>query len=186
MTMLVFPGATHTRFEHSIGTMHVADRMGQRLVDLYERGESSPFTRADARITRLAALLHDVGHGPFSHVVDTIFDEQPGKRGHEWIGATAIQQVPELRDVLETEEAGTASAISDLLVSRGRRTISRDIVSGPTDADKIDYLLRDSHHTGVRGVTSTTSTSSTRPSGSRHCRRAGLASAGTGSGRSKA
>jgi HD superfamily phosphohydrolase len=150
MTMLVFPGATHTRFEHSLGTRHVADRIGRRLVDLGERGESAPFTEAEARIVRLAALLHDLGHGPFSHVADPYLTASR-EHGHEWIGAMAVQHLPEFRDVLDAEVAGTAEAISDLLLGRGPRSILRDVVSGPTDADKIDYLLRDSQYTGVRG-----------------------------------
>lgn len=150
MTMLVFPGATHTRFEHSLGTMHVADRIARRLVDLGQRGGSAPFTKEEARIVRLAALLHDLGHGPFSHVSDPFLNASR-EHGHEWIGAMAVQQLPEFRDVLDAEVPGTSQAISDLLLANGARSISRDIVSGPTDADKIDYLLRDSQYTGVRG-----------------------------------
>lgn len=150
MTMLVFPGATHTRFEHSLGTRHVADRIARRLIDLAGREESAPFTEADARIVRLTALLHDLGHGPFSHVADPFLNAKI-KHGHEWISAMAVAHLPELRDVVERGAAGTAQAIGDLLLARGPRSVSRDIVSGPTDADKIDYLLRDSQHTGVRG-----------------------------------
>jgi HD superfamily phosphohydrolase len=147
LTMLVFPGATHTRFEHSLGTLSIADRIGRRLIDLCERGESAPFSLADLRLVRLAALLHDIGHGPFSHVVDSFL----GPLGHERVGALAIQHVPALRDVVEAGEPGTAAAITDVLLARGPRSIIRDIVSGPADADKIDYLVRDSHYTGVRG-----------------------------------
>ena len=150
MTMLVFPGATHTRFEHSLGTFHVADRIGRRLVHLANLGESDAFTDGDARLTRLASLLHDIGHGPFSHVADPFLNASR-PHGHEWIGAMAITQMPELRDVVDRVEPGTSSAIADLLLGRGPRSVRRDIVSGPTDADKIDYLMRDSQHTGVRG-----------------------------------
>jgi HD superfamily phosphohydrolase len=150
LTMLVFPGATHTRFEHSLGTRYVADRICKRLLDLSARGESATFDEADARIVRLAALLHDLGHGPFSHVSDP-FLNRATDRGHEWIGAMAIEHLPEFRDVLDKDVAGTSRAIGDILLARGSRTIGRDIVSGPTDADKVDYLLRDSQATGVRG-----------------------------------
>lgn len=150
MTMLVFPGATHTRFEHSLGTRHVADRVGRRLVHLAQLGESDAFSEGDARVTRLAALLHDIGHGPFSHVADPFLNASR-PHGHEWIGAMAVTQVPELRDVVDKAEPGTSTAIADLLLGRGRRSVRRDIVSGPADADKIDYLMRDSQHTGVRG-----------------------------------
>lgn len=149
LTMLVFPGATHTRFEHGLGTSHVAHRIADRLIDLVDRGEkSAPFNAHDARLVRLSALLHDVGHGPFSHVVDP-FLNRDGAGGHEWVGAMAVERLPELRDVLERGGQGSAQAVADLLVGRGRRSVSRDIVSGPADADKIDYLRRDSHYTGV-------------------------------------
>lgn len=150
MTMLVFPGATHTRFEHSLGTLHVAGRIGRRLVHLAELGESDLFSAEDARIVRLAALLHDIGHGPFSHVADP-FLNATRDHGHEWIGAMAVATLPELRDVVDAKAPGTSVEIAHLLLARGARSVRRDIVSGPTDADKIDYLLRDSHHTGVRG-----------------------------------
>ncbi len=110
MTMLVFPGATHTRFEHSLGTRHVADRIGRRLVNLAGLGESDPFTEADARIARLAALVHDIGHGPFSHVADP-FLNATRPHGHEWIGAMAITQLPDLRDVVEIREPSRAAPI---------------------------------------------------------------------------
>lgn len=66
LASMVYPGALHTRFDHSLGVMHLADRLSERLLD---------DDRETKRIMRLAALLHDVGHGPFSHVSETIIDK---------------------------------------------------------------------------------------------------------------
>ncbi|HYK95426.1 MAG TPA: HD domain-containing protein [Candidatus Dormibacteraeota bacterium] len=149
MTMLVFPGATHTRFEHGIGTCHVAGRIAHRLRELGPQLEfSPPVDEPDVRIARLAALLHDIGHGPFSHVSDP-FLNAGGRKGHEWIGGMAVEHLPEIRDVVDADVPGSSTSIADLLLARGPRTVLRDIVSGPTDADRIDYLRRDSHYTGA-------------------------------------
>jgi uncharacterized protein len=146
MTSLVFPGANHTRFEHSIGTAHVAGRVSDRLLALRQRGEqAAEFSDSDKTLARLAALLHDIGHGPFSHVSDPFL----GRHGHERVGAMAVLMHEPIRDIVESGRPGAAEAIAAILRGEGPRTIMRDIVSGPTDADKIDYLRRDSHYTGV-------------------------------------
>ena len=147
LTMLVFPGATHTRFEHSIGTCHIAGRIGSRLMEADGEPGTMPFTDADVRLVRLAGLLHDIGHGPFSHVADPFLNEKGGRKGHEWIGSMIVETHPDIRSVLDEE---TARRIGGLLRGEGARSVFRDIVSGPADADKVDYLLRDSHYAGVR------------------------------------
>lgn len=146
MTMLVFPGATHTRFEHSVGACHVAGLMARRLRALQERGEATiEIGPADIQLVRFAALVHDIGHGPFSHVSDPFL----GRKGHEWIGAQAVVQIPALADAVRSTGLDPAD-VATLIHGSDRRSVHRDIVSGPTDADKIDYLLRDSHYTGAR------------------------------------
>ncbi len=139
LTMLVYPGATHTRFEHSIGTSHVAGLLADRLMEV-DRGH---FGVDDRRLARLAGLLHDIGHGPYSHVSDVFL----GPKGHELIGAMFVESDPQLVSDLGQE---TCSAIGQILRLAGPRTVVRDIVSGPADADKIDYLNRDSHFAGVQ------------------------------------
>jgi len=156
MTYLVYPGARHSRFEHSLGVVHLADRMA-RHVGL--GGE-------DLQFIRLAALVHDWGHGPFSHVSEYIFAEVAAGREespdggdrrtetfHERItqdiirhelhdsGMITDRQAEALRDILSGSEPGDDRCVPD---------IRRDIVSGPLDADKLDYLLRDSMYSGVR------------------------------------
>lgn len=143
MTHLVYPGARHSRFEHSIGCCEVAGRVADRL----------ELSEEDRQLVRFAALLHDVGHGPFSHVSDDVFARfidsgvSPNEV-HERISAAIAVHDPRMQGAL----GDLAGPVSDLLAHRGdhaQRTLPRDIVSGPADIDKLDYLLRDSHYCGV-------------------------------------
>ncbi|MGC9147365.1 MAG: HD domain-containing protein [Infirmifilum sp.] len=119
----VYPSATHTRYAHSLGTMLLADK-------LYSGAVSEP-EQEERRVIRLAGLLHDVGHLPFSHAL-------PGD--HESLGIKIIKQylADDLASYLET--------IIDVL--KGRHELS-PIISGEVDADRLDYLIRDAHHLGL-------------------------------------
>lgn len=126
---LVYPGLMHSRFEHSLGVLHVASEMFGRL-GLTENGNA----------LRAAALLHDVGHGPFSHVFE-------GVAGYDHEMATR-------RIILEDGELDTALSKADVEAKEVIDILERNdlihyIISSPLDADKIDYLQRDSYHTGV-------------------------------------
>jgi HD superfamily phosphohydrolase len=129
---LVYPGANHSRFEHSLGTMHLAMVMARHL-DLDEE---------ESRLVTLAALLHDCGHGPFSHATESFMRESIG-RGHE-----------EIDYLMETEPLATllndASVEPRDLVGilEGGHPLST-IIHGDLDVDRMDYLLRDAHYTGV-------------------------------------
>jgi HD superfamily phosphohydrolase len=137
MTHLVYPGALHTRFEHSIGVRYVASKLSESLeLDADEQG-----------VIETAALLHDVGHGVFSHVSEQVIDEVSGAEGvHEAVSVAIMRTNPDLHSSLGKERCEQAAEIVAL---EGPRTVMRDIVSGPTDADKLDYLLRDSYYAGV-------------------------------------
>jgi uncharacterized protein len=147
LTMLVFPGATHSRFEHSLGAAHAAGAISQRLLSPGRQSSPGLFTEDDHRLARLAGLLHDIGHGVFSHVSDALFARGGEERGHEWIGAHFIENDPAVVAVVGQD---SARAISAVLRGDGARSVLRDVVSGPADADKLDYLLRDTYYTGVR------------------------------------
>lgn len=140
MTSLVYPGAVHTRFEHSLGVCHLA---GLLCTELGIAGE-------DERVVRVAALLHDIGHGPFSHVSEDVLDARNGVAGiHEAISVAIIRTDTGLHAALGE---ATCMRAADLLAHTGEfagRTVMADIVSGPSDADKLDYLLRDSYFAGV-------------------------------------
>lgn len=127
---LVYPSLMHTRFEHSIGVMHVASEMHHKLgADVTQR-----------KIIRATALLHDIGHGPFSHVFENAVDFD-----HEDITRRIITEDEGIRSSL-LKNGITPEDIIDIL---DHESLSHEIISSPLDADKIDYLLRDSHHAGV-------------------------------------
>ena len=149
MAHLVYPGAVHTRFDHSIGTMHVAGRICTFLQDLQK------ITEQETRIVRLAALLHDIGHGPFSHVSEYLLDhhckrdvsDDLGTNIHERLTVQLIQDSPEIGGILSDAER---QAVVTLLSPSKQRNFKRDIISSSLDADKMDYLLRDSYFAGVK------------------------------------
>jgi hypothetical protein len=146
MEHLVYPGAVHTRFEHSLGAFHIAGNIAAKLL---------PGNEAECRLVRLAALLHDIGHGPFSHVSEPIlqrfarksFKTKEGQQIHELISANIITNDAELARILGEDER---EQIVGLLQGTDGYALLKDIVSGPLDADKQDYLLRDSYYCGVR------------------------------------
>ncbi len=150
-TYLVFPGAEHSRFSHVLGAMHLAGRVydalaarGTGALDL----DPGPRSRG-RRLVRLAALTHDIGHAPFSHSAEDLFE---GGIDHEamtgrLLGTGEIRRAFEAHgDGLEPED------VSRLLLapeSPEERLLSK-VMSGELDVDKMDYLLRDSLYCGVR------------------------------------
>ena len=160
----VYPGAMHTRFEHSLGVMHVATHMYDAIVGSSRNAleDHLKFDKAglqrDRILVRLTALLHDVGHCPFSHGAEELFPTVEGEDRHyehEEYSAAIIRE--KLRDVIENHPLNAnyrlgADEIANLLegsAETGRAIVWRDIVTGQMDADRIDYLLRDSLHAGV-------------------------------------
>jgi uncharacterized protein len=146
MASLVYPGAIHSRFEHSVGAMHVAGRIAQAV----------GLPPHEIRLARLAALLHDIGHGPFSHVSEPILQtfalpqyipQVAGQQLHEVVTAQIIMKDKNLSHLLSGQER---EQITGILNGTWGDTILKDIVSGPIDADKQDYLLRDSYFCGVK------------------------------------
>ena len=137
---LVYPGATHSRFEHALGAYHLTRRA---LLALEARGELGDVAPADQRAVALAALLHDIGHYPFSHAL-----EEAGFPSHEAQGVQRIGEA-ELRRELEAEGgSGIVEEIGALIRGRSRSPL-QGLISGPLDLDKIDYLCRDSRMCGV-------------------------------------
>lgn len=140
-TYLVYPGANHTRFEHSLGVFQVAKKMCQTL--------DQPFD-----IVCTAALLHDIGHGPFSHTLEYLMHRRT-KKDHVELAIEMIQGNRKLHDVTESEiccevlerngvDAGEVSSILN-----GNAKIASSIIHGNLDADQMDYLMRDAFYTGV-------------------------------------
>lgn len=125
---LIYPGANHSRFEHSIGTMHLASKLADQL----------ELSKEDKDLVRIAGLLHDAGHGPFSHVSEAVLGVN-----HEEITAFVIEKTSihdKLSEKFDTKE------IIDIINGEGKLG---PIISGDLDMDRMDYLIRDSHYTGV-------------------------------------
>lgn len=149
LASMVYPGALHTRFDHSLGVMHLAGRLSARLLR-----DDDIETK---RIVRFAALLHDVGHGPFSHVSESIVDKFYDKKKvtltadkekiHEIITYELILHDDDLNKLLGER---LQEQIVGVLKGEWGERILKDIISGPLDADKQDYLLRDSYFCGVK------------------------------------
>jgi len=129
---LVYPSANHTRFEHSLGVYHLAT---QALSHLDVGGPRAERVRA-------AALLHDVGHGPFSHNLEAITYRRTGKMHDD---VHELFEVGDVGRVLRDHDVAP-HRVADLVAGSGRYG---QIVSGELDVDRMDYLVRDAHHTGV-------------------------------------
>jgi HD superfamily phosphohydrolase len=165
-TNAVYPGAMHTRFEHSLGVMHMASllydgvqgRCGDVLREAYDY--DSHGVERYKRLIRLAALLHDVGHGPFSHAVEELAPyarqgDSLRRYRHEEYSIAIIKK--HFSDVIENHPKNTnyhlsTEEVCGLIIGNqaaGRSAIWQELISGQIDADRMDYLLRDSYHAGV-------------------------------------
>ena len=137
---LTYPGAQHTRFEHSLGVMHIASQAGQALK------EKGILKTDDIENLRVAALLHDIGHGPFSHLFEEIL-QQRKKISHEEMGRRIILKT-ELGDILSKSNYDK-KFIAKLAFDDSKPQFMNQIISGILSADIMDYLLRDGYFTGV-------------------------------------
>jgi uncharacterized protein len=190
-TDMVYPGAMHTRFEHSLGVMHVATLLydsilkssGDVLRDHFKYNDVG-FQR-DRQKVRLAALLHDVGHSPFSHAAETLFPDRASVDAQDVLFPNQKENLlPEtkttdnakksrcfehedysialirgpLREVIDGDvynkrnfgiSANDVAAILEGGIEAGPALFWRDLLTNQLDADRMDYLLRDSHHIGV-------------------------------------
>ncbi|MCS7103342.1 MAG: HD domain-containing protein, partial [Candidatus Korarchaeum sp.] len=132
----VYPGAVNTRFEHSLGVMHLAGMMGESL-----RGE-----RETIELLRLAGLLHDIGHGPFSHSFENILMESFGI-SHEEMTSVVIRKT-EISDLLGRMGFHPSDVVELIRGMHHERSLSK-VINSSIDSDKMDYIVRDSYHTGA-------------------------------------
>ena len=138
---LVYPGAQHSRFEHSIGTMHIAGYAGETLLAKGYLDDEDKVQQL-----RLAALLHDIGHGPFSHLFEEVLMERYNVN-HEDMGKQIISQ-SEIRDILG-KHGHDSSDICRLSFGQSNIKFLNEIIAGGLSADMMDYLPRDGLFTGV-------------------------------------
>jgi HD superfamily phosphohydrolase len=164
-TDYVFPGAMHTRFEHSVGVMHMATMLYDGVVERSgeilrsELGYTKEGLRRHKALIRLTALFHDIGHGPFSHAAEELFPFRNGRGGeryrHEEYSAAIVRR--HFEDTIRNHPLNmnwnfSALDVANLLEGKpeaGKALFWRDLITGQLDADRMDYLLRDSYHCGV-------------------------------------
>ena len=137
---LIYPGAQHTRFEHSLGVMHIASMACQSLL------EKSLIPLDQIQNLRFAGLLHDIGHGPFSHLFEEILQRNQ-KISHEDLGRDIIQKT-EIGDLISRNGLNKKS-IADIAFGYSKHQFMNEMVSGVLSADIMDYLLRDGYFTGA-------------------------------------
>jgi uncharacterized protein len=138
---LVYPGALHSRFEHSLGSMFLAGMAGQTLFD------KGYFTDIDLiQQLRLAALLHDVGHGPYSHLFEEILKGSKNS-SHENLGERIILET-KISDIINRNGYSPAT-ISSLSFGKHNSGFLNEVISGGLSVDLMDYLPRDSYFSGT-------------------------------------
>ena len=150
LTKYVYPSAEHSRFTHSLGAMHCATAMFIGICEHKETKLATDLTPADKiemlKLLRYAALLHDIGHLPFSHAIEKYF-YAPLK--HDDISQYLIKNYEGFKNILDDD---TPPKVASILSSKTKRKyrILHEIISGNLDADRADYLLRDSYFCGVK------------------------------------
>jgi uncharacterized protein len=170
-TYLTFPSVTHTRFDHTLGVLYQADRMARSLHDKYlERGDTTVIDLPSIRRLRVAALLHDCSHGPFSHTSEEYYKTFPeiqeyiGANKKQFEAASASEVLAQLiltsepfKDFLHKLEVKTglgleADWLAQMITGQLKTSMTGHyqlILNGPFDADKLDYIFRDGHYSGL-------------------------------------
>ena len=151
LTSLIFPGATHNRFQHSLGTLYVMDKLLYNLKLEEQLPSSSNDSKRIIQIMRLCALLHDCGHLPFSHTFENKFEDKK----HEYFGKCIVEK-SKINEILSGNgyDPKTIGALINheiLLKDPNSRELTElsPLLHSDADADRMDYLLRDAYFTGV-------------------------------------
>jgi len=170
-TYLTFPSVTHTRFDHTLGVLYQADRVAKALLERYlERGDKTTVDLQSIRRLRVAALLHDCSHGPFSHTSEEYYKTFPEIREYieankpQFESASASEVLAQLiltsepfKEFLRKLEANTslgleAEWLAQMITGQLKTSLTghyQSILNGPFDADKLDYIFRDGHYSGL-------------------------------------
>jgi HD superfamily phosphohydrolase len=148
LTSFSFPGADHTRFSHAVGAAHVMSRLLARLRRIHD---ALPYwqrvTTERARDALAAALLHDVGHGPFSHLFEEALPDGPSHE--DWSERILKDPSTDVHRILQDHDSTMVDRVVDLIRGKHPLTYLARAVSGTFDVDRCDYLLRDAYFTGV-------------------------------------
>lgn len=168
---LTYPSTTHTRFEHSLGVLYQTDKLARALLDKYRDQDSNVVTEERIRQLRVAALLHDCSHGPFSHTSEDIYGTFPeiqecigprrtfeGSSASEVLAQLILTSAPfqqfldRMRERIPLDV--DLSWISKIITGQLKNADPlhghyQEILNGPFDADKLDYIFRDGHYSGL-------------------------------------
>ncbi|GAB6992543.1 HD domain-containing protein [Paenibacillus pini] len=137
---LTFHGAEHSRFSHSLGVYEIT----RQIISQFERNGYVDWPKEEKLLALCAALLHDLGHGPFSHSMEEAFD-----MNHEEWTRRIITGDTEVNLILGEVETGFPEKVASVIAKTYEKAIVVNLVSSPLDADRMDYLLRDAYYTGV-------------------------------------
>ncbi len=137
----VYPGATHTRFAHSVGVFHTA----RAIVGVLEEKLGADFSPGRANVAVCAALLHDIGHGPFSHTFEGVEKGRGAEKKHEAWTAQIVREDGPIGEILDKK---VRDQVAGLLEQESPVDIYSSVVSSQFDADRLDYLRRDKLMTG--------------------------------------
>jgi HD superfamily phosphohydrolase len=140
LALFTYQGAEHSRFAHSLGALHLMTRVLDRLAEKYRIDAES---RAAARA---AALLHDIGHGPFSHVMEKVLSFHH----EEWTARAVLSEQTEVGQVLRSFSPELPRRVADIIEGKFQPAFLAQLVSSQLDVDRMDYLLRDSLMTGAK------------------------------------
>src|SRR3989441_12152721 len=138
--LYTYQGAEHSRFTHSLGAFHLMSRVLDRL------GEKHKFDARDRAAARAAALLHDVGHGSFSHVMEKVL----GFHHERWTVQVVLSEETEIGQLLRSYSADLPAKVAAIIEGDFQPAALAQLVSSQLDVDRMDYLLRDSLMTGAK------------------------------------
>lgn len=148
LTSLAYPGADHTRFSHALGAAHVMGLFVERLRAIHgDLPYWQRLTSERARDALAAALLHDLGHGPFSHLFEQALVGSP--RHEAWTRRIILDPSTDVNRILREHDPAMPGRVAELVDGRDALPYLAGAVSGTFDVDRCDYLLRDAHFTGV-------------------------------------
>jgi len=139
-TYLTFHGAEHSRFSHSLGVYEIT----RKIISQFERSGYPDWPSEEKLVSLCAALLHDVGHGPFSHSIEQVFDTH-----HEEWTCRILLEDTDINRVLRSVSDDFPSRVASVVCKTYAKPIVVSLVSSQMDADRMDYLLRDAYYTGV-------------------------------------
>jgi len=140
LAMFTYQGAEHSRFTHSLGVMHLMTRALDQL------GLEHLIGPEERLVGRTSALLHDLGHGPFSHLIEKVF----GLKHEEWTRRIVLDDSTEVNRILSAYDASLPGKLASVYNHEYSRVFVVQMVSSQLDCDRMDYLLRDSMMTGVK------------------------------------